>query len=106
MPVTLNVVGHNKKYGLEYKMVWEKEFDFNSLPKISLKTPIEQAQKTWKIIYNFMKKWAEIIKEKLLKQEVKHQFTRKRVRKFKNLWDFQGSKNWKKHYKELFLETN
>ena len=40
-----------------YKMNWQQEIDLANLPKISFKTPFEQAKSTAKFLFNFSKKW-------------------------------------------------
>lgn len=59
MSLTINVLWDKKQYGLMYKMSWQQEIDLANLPRISLKTPFEQAKSTAKFLFNFSKKWVD-----------------------------------------------
>lgn len=102
MPMTINVLWENKQYWVMLKFTWQKEIDLTNLPKISLKKPIEQTQKVWKIIKNGIFWAISYLKSKMNSRPPKRdkEEEKKNDRKYRNVNEYKHfRKNKKSYYK-------
>jgi hypothetical protein len=86
MTLTINMLWHEQRYGLMYKYVWQKEISLEDLPRISLKTPYNQAKASICFLYKGIWKTYTSIKKMILKAKIKWKEQRnRRYRELKNI---------------------
>lgn len=100
MPVTINVLWENKKYGVMLKVTWEQEVDLKELSNL-LKNPLKQSHEVWKVITSSIFWAISSIKSKIssfMPKEKKEVLKTKNNRKYRNVKDYNNTRKNKKYY--------